>query len=657
VLVAAAATSVLALDASRDLRREAERVNSISIDADHVLDLVVAAEAGERGYLLTGRDTYLVPYRTAVRDLPEPLHRLLGLTADDPRQLARARELDRLVRLRMAQLTEVVGLARGGDAAAAGRVVNDERARTTMAQLRVLDTQLAQAAEARAMAHDRRSAQIARVAGVVESVACVLLLGLLVVMLRLLRQRRRTEAARLAGEQERADLAGELSHLTHHDALTGLPNRRLLEDRITQALVRSQRDGTLTAVLYVDLDRFKNVNDTLGHSVGDEVLAQTARRLRSQLRTTDTLARVGGEEFVALCEGLRTGEEADRLGLSLQDQLAKGFLAEQRRVRVTASVGLVVAEHDRLHGEREARPITPETLISAAEAAMYQAKDTGRARPYRYTGHDAGRRSDRAALLLDLESALKNKELWVAYQPLVDLDGEQPVGVEALLRWDHPVRGSVPPATFIPLAEESGLIVPIGTYVLRAACAQVARWNVVRRQQGLPPLHASVNCSARQLLDDRFLLTLAETLAATRITPQLVTIEITEGVLVDSVSGAADRLHELAATGVVLSLDDFGTGYSSLSYLRRFPVDLIKIDRSFISGLGRSDADEAIIAAVVSLANRLGRRVLAEGVETAEQAAHVRRLGCHLAQGYLYGRPARAERLGVLLAGPVVVGR
>jgi EAL domain-containing protein (putative c-di-GMP-specific phosphodiesterase class I) len=309
----------------------------------------------------------------------------------------------------------------------------------------------------------------------------------------------------------------------------------------------------------------------------------------------------------------------------------------------------VVAAHDRIHGEAAPRALTAEALLNAADAAMYAAKDAGRAQRRHYDPTEARRRTDRDGLAADLGSALAEGELWLAYQPLVALPGNEPVGVEALLRWDNPTRGPVPPETFIPVAEESGVIVPIGTFVLRQACAQVAAWNALRQHQGRPPLYASVNVSARQLLDPAFPELLEHARRDSGLPAELLTLEITESVLIDSVNGAADRLEQIAATGVRLALDDFGTGYSSLSYLRRFPVETIKIDRSFTAGLGHSDADEAIISAVVSLADRLGRRVLVEGIETPDQARHVARLGAHLGQGYLYGRPTTPEQLHHML--------
>jgi diguanylate cyclase (GGDEF)-like protein len=649
VLVGATVATRLAQDQARESWRMAEQANEIAIESDRVVDLLRDAETAKRAYLLTGTVSVLPSFDSARAGVQESLTRLKQLTAGDERNAGLIAELAVLTDTALTEGSAAVEFRRRGDLVAAEAALASQE--HNLDPIRAIDAVLAADVE-RQVAQQEASARGATTwARTVSGAAAVLVAALLVAMLGLLRQRGRLEQRRAEDATERLDLIDQLSHLASHDALTGLPNRRLLADRVQQALVRNARDSTLTALFFVDLDRFKHINDSRGHAVGDAVLAETARRLRSALRTTDTLARVGGDEFVIVCEGLTSADEADRLAQSLEDRLAGGVEVDGHRVPVTASLGVVVAEHDRIHGDAEPRTLDADVLVAAADAAMYDAKESGRACRRYYNRTDATRRTDRSALIDDLGNALAQNQLWVAYQPLVDLAGGRAVGVEALLRWGHPVHGPVPPAVFIPVAEESGLILPVGTFVLREACAQVARWNTARAGRGLPPLGLSVNCSARQLMDPDFLHVLTSAMRDSGLAPAQLTLELTEGVLIDSVSGAVDRLEEVVAAGVSLSLDDFGTGYSSLSYLRRFPVGQIKIDRSFISGLGNSDADEAIISAVVSLADRLGRRVLAEGIETPEQARHVIRLGCTLGQGYLYGRPVEPAELAGLLTG------
>ncbi|MCW2697304.1 MAG: histidine kinase [Modestobacter sp.] len=630
----------------------AGQVTTVQIESDRVLDLLAEAESGQRGYLVTGQPGFLESYEAAVAQVPAALDGLSQLETGFDDQHGHIQQLDELAAAKLRELASAVEQGRTGDEAAAAATIAG-RDRQLMAEIRAVDAALAEDLDAEVATQSERSTQALERAGWVGDTGSALGLLLLVAMLGLLRHRGRLERRHAEDAQERENLLGKLAHLATHDALTGLPNRRLLRDRIDQALARNSQDRTLIAVFFIDLDHFKHVNDSRGHAVGDEVLAETARRLRAELRAADTLARVGGDEFVVVCEGLASAAEADEIAAVLAGRLAGGLEVAGQRTPVSFSLGVVVAAHDRIYGEAAPRALTAEALLNAADAAMYAAKEAGRAQWRHYDPAEARRRTDRDGLAADLGIALAEGQLSLAYQPLVNLAGNEPVGVEALLRWDHPTRGPVPPATFIPVAEDSGLIVPIGTFVLREACAQVGAWNALRRSHGRPPLYASVNVSARQLLDPDFVDLLERTFRDSGLSAELLTLEITEGVLIDSVNGAADRLEQIAATGVRLALDDFGTGYSSLSYLRRFPIETIKVDRSFTAGLGHSDADEAIISAVVSLADRLGRRVLVEGIETPDQARHVTHLGAHLGQGYLYGRPTNADQLhGMLTASP-----
>jgi diguanylate cyclase (GGDEF)-like protein len=651
VILAAMGVTGDAIRSAQHSRDLADRGTLTAIEADRVHDLLVGAESAQHGFVLTGRDDRLAPYHDAVLQLPGALESLQRLTADSPANRQRARQLGVLAEAKMAEVSRAIDVRRAQGLAPAVETMGNA-GRDVMLGVRSVDRDLQRDAEQEISVAEAAAERAASRALWMEAVASVLLLGLLVSMLLLLRQRARLQQRNVASEQERRVLVDQLSHVTTHDALTGLPNRRLAEDRVAQALVRSASHQSLTALLVLDLDGFKYLNDGHGQAVGDRVLVETAHRLRTALGPTDTLARVGADEFVVLREEVADLQEVDQLARRLEDRVCRDLRLSGRSVRVTASIGYVLVEHDRVHGDSSPRRLTAEFVLAAGEAALQQAKDSSGVRRHLYDAGDARQRTDRTSLLHDLGQALPQGQLHVVYQPLVDLATAQPIGVEALLRWNHPQRGPVSPVDFIPVAEDSGLILPIGAFVLEQACRQAGGWNAERRRVGLPPLRLTVNCSARQLLDPDFLDILADALEGGRLTAGQLTLELTESVLVDSVNGAADRLEEIAARGVGLSLDDFGTGYSSLSYLRRFPVNLIKIDRSFVSGVERSDVDEAIIGAVVSLANRLGRHVVAEGIETAEQAAAVAELGCHYGQGYFYGRPSSPEQLVGLLTTP-----
>ncbi|MDQ6750691.1 MAG: EAL domain-containing protein [Actinomycetota bacterium] len=431
---------------------------------------------------------------------------------------------------------------------------------------------------------------------------------------------------------ERARAREEITHQGLHDALTGLPNRVLFLDRLTGALARSSRSAGLTAVLFVDLDRFKIVNDSYGHGVGDSVLVEVASRLDAALRPGDTIARLGGDEFVILCEAIEDGSEALRVAERLQLELVRPFNAQGSEAHVvTSSIGVAIGTLD----------TDPEDLVHDADAAMYRAKDLGRARHELF---DEAMR-DRALAQLRTERALRKAlakgELQLHFQPIVSLaDPSRVQGVEALVRWQHPERGLVSPAEFIPLAEETGLILPIGDWVLHQACRQAAQW---RRELGpLAPLPVRVNLAARQLGQEDLPAIVKRALLEANIDPEDLGLEITESALIENAEVPARTLADLRALGVRVQLDDFGTGYSSLSYLQRFPVDGLKIDRAFVAGLGERPDASAIVSAIVAMGHALGLTIVAEGIETQVQAAEALRLGCDSGQGYLFGAPAPA---------------
>ena len=442
---------------------------------------------------------------------------------------------------------------------------------------------------------------------------------------------------------ERRGLRERLAYAAIHDPLTALPNRVLFMDRLEVALSRADRCGRRSAVIFLDLDRFKLVNDSMGHAAGDELLQVVAERLRATVRPSDTVARFGGDEFVVLCEEIadegRGFEIAERLAGALSEpiDLAEG------EIFVTVSQGLAFSNpgYDSASG-----------LVRDADAAMYIAKERGRARIEAFDPDSHGVALKQMHTLSQLHRSLDRGEFRVYYQPIVDLHSGCLAGVEALLRWQHPTRGLLHPAEFLSMTEESGLIVPVGAWVLEEACRQLVLWERERKSRGAPRLSVgvSVNLSPRQLIEPALIDQVAEIVDSTTIDPSELWLEITEGALASDTQSTIDVLHGLRELGVRLSIDDFGSGFASLGYLKRFPVETLKIDRAFVDGLGPGSADAAIVGMVANLASSLGLICIAEGVERCEQLDALRALGCDFAQGFLLGVPLPAEALGEILA-------
>jgi diguanylate cyclase (GGDEF)-like protein/PAS domain S-box-containing protein len=429
----------------------------------------------------------------------------------------------------------------------------------------------------------------------------------------------------------------ELAHRALHDALTGLPNRTLLTDRISHALARQRRNAGMVVALFCDLDGFKEVNDSFGHHVGDEVLKEVATRVQDALRPTDTLARIGGDEFVALCEGVDDESTAFGIAARVLAAVSEPVQIAGHEVSLSVSIGVAFA----FTGD-------PAELLRNADAAMYLAKARGRNRAELFDEHLRQVASDRLGLIADLRHATARGELRLYYQPVFSLDGERLQGVEALVRWQHPTRGLLFPDTFIPAAESAHLIGEIGAWVLTTACRQAAAWATAGPLGG--PIHMAVNVSARQLAPSSGLVELvAEALSDAHIDPSTLVLEVTETVVMEDAEAALLILTELKGLGVQLAIDDFGTGYSSLVYLKRFPVDQLKIDRSFVNGLAVDPDDTAIVASVVSLARAVGVVAIAEGVEDAHQLAALQALGCNLGQGYLWSRAVPAVQIDQIL--------
>jgi diguanylate cyclase (GGDEF)-like protein len=432
-----------------------------------------------------------------------------------------------------------------------------------------------------------------------------------------------------------------LYRLAHYDALTGLPNRLLFRDRLDQALAQAQRHEHRVAVMLLDFDRFKAINDTLGHSAGDALLCALGQRLAQCVRDGDTVARFGGDEFTVLLPDLRHLDNAALVAQKILDALQQPFTLSGHEVFITASIGLALYPGDP----------DSEALIQHADTAMYKAKEDG-GNGYRfYTAEMTSADLRRLSLETQLRKAVERDELVLHYQPQAELAGGRILGAEALLRWQHPEHGLLAPGEFIPLAEETGLIVPIGAWVLHAACAQNRAWQ----EAGLAALRVAVNVSGRQLHHGGLLENVYAALEGAHLDSQWLEIELTEGILMQDTQSTLRVLNELNATGVPISIDDFGTGYSSLSYLKRFPIDMLKIDPSFVRDLAADPDDAAIVKAVIALAHSLGLKAIAEGVETGEQLDFLRRHGCDAVQGYCLSRPLPAAAFADFLraAAPV----
>ncbi len=435
---------------------------------------------------------------------------------------------------------------------------------------------------------------------------------------------------------ERSGYRMRIEQQANYDALTGLANRRLLNDRLSQAILRAERDRSRIAVAFIDLDQFKIINDTFGHELGDNMLRSMAERLTGCVRQSDTVARQGGDEFVLLLTGHQDSEELLGVIQRVHAAIDKPWQAGRREFHVTCSVGVAVYPNDGRSAE---------VLLRNADVAMYKAKSNGRNNFQFFTAELNRMMVERVAIEHRLRNALSRKQLLLHYQPRVDVSSGRVVGAEALLRWRLPRQGVISPARFISVAEETGLIVPIGKWVLQAACQQAMAWQVV----GLPPLVMSVNVSPRQFRQDNIVQTIADALHDSGLPPRYLQIELTEGLAMQDAENHVRMLDEIKALGVQIAIDDFGTGYSSLGYLKRFPVDQLKVDRSFVQDLATDPDDAAIVQAIIVLGHQLGLRIVAEGVETDAQYRFLHSSGCDEMQGYLFGRPMDAAEFAQLI--------
>ena len=436
---------------------------------------------------------------------------------------------------------------------------------------------------------------------------------------------------------ERKAAEEHMVYIAQHDFLTDLPNRMMLHDRLTQAIAHAGREQRKVAVMFLDLDRFKAINDTLGHLVGDKLLQLVAGRISSVARTSDTVSRLGGDEFAIMLPYIENTDDIAMIAVKLLASIAGPYMVDGNEIEVTTSIGISVFPED---------GIDSESLIAHADAAMYQAKGSGR-NNYQFFTREMNRRTlERILIKNKLIHALERNELFLLYQPQVDLQSGRIIGAEALVRWDNPLYGKVLPAQFIPIAEENGLIPPIGEWVLREACRQNQEW----RKQGLMKITMAVNLSAVQFRQKNLGEIIKAILHESGLAPSGLELEITEGVVMQDAEAAILLLEDMKAMGLKLSVDDFGTGYSSLSYLKRFPIDKLKIDQSFVRDLTTDTDDAVIVSTIISMAHSLKLKVIAEGVESAEQLAFLKQQGCDEIQGYYFSQPVTAEEFTKLIS-------
>jgi len=438
-------------------------------------------------------------------------------------------------------------------------------------------------------------------------------------------------------------VAKRMEYHAHHDDLTGLPNRALLNDRINKELAHARRQKSMMALLFLDLDRFKVINDSLGHAIGDQLLRVISRRLKNCVREEDTIARLGGDEFMILLPRITSSSDAGRVGRKVTDALVEPVSCNGHELHITTSIGISIYPFDSTNVE---------TLIKNADISMYRAKELGRNKVVYYTAEmNAGSRKQ-LALETNLRKALDRGELQLHYQPKINIAKDTIVGVEALLRWNHPSMGSISPAEFIPVAEDSGLIIPIGEWVLKTAFKQLREWH----DAGHDELTMAVNLSSAQLSRSGIEASINEAISDAGIDPCMAELEITENVAMQDIESAIATLDKLKCTGINIAMDDFGTGYSSLSYLRRLPIDIVKIDQSFVRDIPDSKEATLIAQAIIAMAQSLKLSLIVEGIETVKQLNYFRQQGCEVMQGFLFSRPVAAEELLEILNSHTIPG-
>jgi diguanylate cyclase (GGDEF)-like protein len=639
---------------SDEIGRRVRHSRGVLANIQYLLLAIESVESSSREFVLTGKDSDLDLYRTNVLNVERDREVIRNLTADNPIQQSRMPALKNLAAENIQDTETIITLRRTQGLAAAVDAVKNGRGRQTTDEMQALVGKM-QDEELRLLALRRaesdRDLSQTRLILIVGTLLGMLISG--IAGLSALRdsarrneaeahlvqnveelKRSNEELVRLAGAAQ--TMAQHMTHLAEHDALTGLPNRLLLKDRVGQAVAFAERHHNQVAVLSLDLDGFKHINNSLGQPIGDRLLQSVARRLVDCVRATDTVSREGGDEFAVLLSEIKQPEDAAAKAGRLLQAVAKPYSVDQHDLHVTTSIGISIYPDD----GRDA-----ETLIRNADTAMHQAKENGR------QGYQFFRPAmnilavERQSIEEHLRRALERQEFALHYQPIINLATGTIAGVEALIRWTHPIRGSVSPAQFIPVAEDCGLILPIGAWVLREACMQARAWA----DAGLANMTMAVNVSAMQFEQESFLEDLFTVLAETGLDPRYLELELTERALMKRVDLAASILSTLREKGIRVAVDDFGTGYSSLSYLRKFPLDALKIDQSFVRQITTIPDETVIITAIISMSRSLNLRVIAEGVETRDQLDFLKAHQCDEAQGYYFSRPVPPQQFVKLL--------
>ena len=588
-----------------------------------VRSVVSGSESGQRNYIISGNKDYLERSLKSLNSTESHLNDILELVDGDSAEAEKTRQLQSLIGARAALFEDALGHFQNGKNAAALQSMATEAGRQTLDRTDELFDQFgaSQAALfARRTEELRTSSRFSLVTFYVATFCGLILLGLVYYLVyRDITERRQAEE--------------KLRVVATHDPLTALPNRTLLHERLSHALAKAQRHGRLLAVLFVDLDRFKTVNDTLGHEAGDRLLQVTAQRLYDCLRETDTMARQGGDEFVVLMDELTDREAITRVSQRILDAVGQPFVIDGQELHITASVGISVYPED------------GRTLLKNADIAMYRAKEKGKNNFQFYSAQIDNYSVERLALESGLRRALERDEFTLHYQPKVNIASGLITGMEALLRWQHPELGSIAPGRFIPIAEENGLILPIGAWVLKTACIQNRAWQ----RQGLRRFSVAVNLSPRQFAGETLLDDVKSALDASGLAPSDLELEITESMVMNNPEQAVNLLRQLKDLGIRVAIDDFGTGYSSLAYLKRFPIDSVKVDRSFVVDIPDDIDSMAIAQAVIAMAHNLRLKVVAEGVETEAQLGFLRGEGCDEIQGHYFCEARAAGEISAIM--------
>jgi diguanylate cyclase (GGDEF)-like protein len=586
---------------------------------------VTDVERELRGYIVSGESDRLAGARESLLRAGIPIRGLRARPDADPEQARRLDTLDAFVVEELDRFARLIELDRRKGLLAAVRSISATGGAESIHRAQALTQDLLATESLELTAQSEQSKRNSDVSVVTAAVATFFNLALLAVVILLARREIR----------ERRQAEEVVKFAATHDPLTGLPNRLLLAERVNRAVAQARGEGRSSALLFIDLDRFKNINDALGHEAGDRLLQNVADRLVRCVRRSDTVARYGGDEFVVLIESFQAPRDLTQVAEKILAEVAGPMNVYGKEFRITASVGISAFPAD---GE------DLRALLKNADAAMYRAKQQGNAYQF-YARQMSAHSVERLELETALRQALERDQLRLHYQPKIDARNGSVTGIECLLRWQHPVLGTVQPDQLVPLAEETGLIVPIGKWALRTACLQARAWAA----QGLPLLKIAVNLSARQFMSPTLLEDVVATIDETGMNARLIEFEVTESMMMSEPEEAVKLLRGLKAIGVRLTIDDFGTGYSSLAYLKRLPIDCVKIDASFVRGIPVDASDVAITETVIAMSRSLGLRVVAEGVETRDQKTFLETRGCDEMQGFYFSKPLPAEMLAAWL--------